>query len=235
MKNAAEAGLARLVDRYGLDTDASNQLSALLRVVVDDRYSPTAVREPERVVDDHLADSLVALEVEAVREARNIADLGSGAGFPGLPLAIALPASTVVVAESNARKCTFLCRAVETTDLQNAIVVNTRVEAWPDGHDRFEVVTARALASLPVVAEYAAPLLRRGGMLVAWRGQREREAEQQAARAATELGLEVLEPVGVRPYPAATSRHLHLMVKVDATPARFPRRPGVALKRPLGR
>jgi 16S rRNA (guanine527-N7)-methyltransferase len=99
---------------------------------------------------------------------------------------------------------------------------------------RCDLVTARALASLPVVAEYAAPLLRLGGTLIVWRGRRDPADEAAGARAAALLGLESLPPVQVQPYSGAVNRHLHPMLKVAATPARFPRRPGIARKRPLG-
>ena len=97
-----------------------------------------------------------------------------------------------------------------------------------------DLVTARALAPLEVVVEYAAPLLRIGGTLVVWRGQRDPEREAAAAKAAEIVGIEVGEVLAVQPYPAARNRHLHLMSKVMETPARFPRRPGIAMKRPLG-
>jgi 16S rRNA (guanine527-N7)-methyltransferase len=95
-------------------------------------------------------------------------------------------------------------------------------------------VTARALAPLAVLAEYAAPLLREGGVLVAWKGRRDAQEERDAAAAAEELGLAVEEIRPVRPYPEAEHRHLHLLRKVAPTPDRFPRRPGIARKRPLG-
>lgn len=187
------------------------------------------------MIDDHLADALVALELEPVRAARSVADLGSGAGVPGLPLAIALPAATVSLVESAARKCEFLERAIAACSVANARAVHARVEAWPDGIESFDLVTARALGPLEVVVEYAAPLLQLGGTLVVWRGQRDAPAESAGARAAAELGLEPAEIVAVRPYPNAQSRHLHLMSKVTPTPRGFPRRPGMAVKRPLGR
>jgi 16S rRNA (guanine527-N7)-methyltransferase len=233
--NDVEAGVARLVERYRLATDAGGQLVALAQAVVADTRAPTAVREPHHVVRDHLADSLVALEVEHLRAARTIADIGSGAGFPGLPLAVALPDAWVSLVESNARKCDFIARAAARSRASNVSVVNARVEAWDEGLVSFDAVTARALAPLAVVAEYAAPLLRDGGVVVAWRGARDRAAESEAARAADLLGLETLEPRPVQPYPEAANRHLHLMVKVAETPSAFPRRPGVAAKRPLGR
>lgn len=201
---------------------------------MEDPLAPTAVRDPRRVVDDHLADSLTALELSPVRGARSVADLGSGAGLPGLPLAIALPDANVALVESSARKSSFLERAIAACGAGNASVVNARVESWTEGRGRFDMVTARALASLEVVVEYAAPLLGIGGVLVAWRGRRDAEVEQAAERAAAVLGMEPAEIRAVRPYPGAQSRHLHLMSKVTETPDRFPRRPGMAVKRPLG-
>ncbi len=176
----AQEGLRELTERFGLAGDAAARLGCLHRLLVDDPLAPTSVRDPIRVIDDHLADSLVALALEPVRTATTIADLGSGAGVPGLPLAIALPSASVALVESAARKCAFLERAVSECGVKNARVVHTRAEAWTDGLDSFDLVTARALATLEVVLEYAAPLLRLGGTLVAWRGARDADAEEAA-------------------------------------------------------
>ncbi len=111
-----------------------------------------------------------------------IADLGSGAGFPGLALAVALPAAEVSLVESQRRKCEFLERVCAAAEIENAHVVCSRAEEWREGVSRYDVVTARALAPQPVVLEYAAPLLRMGGTLVDWRGRRD-EAAEEAARA----------------------------------------------------
>ncbi len=226
--------MAALGRRYGIDEGGQSRLSALVDLVVSDPAAPTTVRERGAVLRDHLADSLVALELPCVRDATAIADLGAGAGFPGLPLAIALPGGAVSLVESNGRKCAFLAHAAEVCSAANVEIVNTRAEAWPAGLGSCDLVVARALAPLSVVAEYAAPLLRIGGTLVAWRGRRDPDDESSAARAAAELGLQPGEPVKVEPYPGALHRHLHPMVKVAETPPRFPRRPGVARKRPLG-
>ena len=149
-------------------------------------------------------------------------------------MAIARPDAHVALVESSARKCNFIERAAAACALDNARVVNTRVESWADGLGRFDVVTARALAPLPVVLEYAAPLMGVGGMLIAWRGRRDPESEAAATRAAAELGLGSHEMRPVHPYPKAQHRHLYLALKVMETPSRFPRRPGMARKRPLG-
>ena len=223
-----------LGERYGLSEIATRQLELLLDCVADDPAAPTAVTARPAVVRDHLADSLVALERPEVRGATAVADLGSGAGFPGLPLAIALPHASISLVESNGRKCAFLTRTVATCAITNASVVNVRAEEWRAGINRFDLITARALAPLPVVAEYAAPLLALEGTLIAWRGRRDPAEEAAAEVAAGELGLKLLDVRRVQPYSEATDRHLHTFVKVAETPPRFPRRPGIARKRPLG-
>ena len=235
MSAGTRARIGALATSYALPDDAAARLAALLELVVTDPLAPTTVRDPRKALDDHVADSLVALELALVREASAISDLGSGAGFPGLPLAIALPAAHVWLVESNARKCAFLERAAAACEVANVEVIHARAESWDDGLDRSDLVTVRAVAALDVIAEYASPLLRGGGVLVAWRGQRDLEAERGAQRAAVRLGLELAEPLPVRPYPGARNRYLHLMSKVRCTPPGFPRRPGVAQKRPLGR
>jgi 16S rRNA (guanine527-N7)-methyltransferase len=230
-----DARVASLAERFLLPPASGAQLDDLLALIVREQGAPTTVREPLRILEDHLADSLVALELDHVHWDGRIADLGAGAGFPGLPLAMARPQARVALIESNARKCQFLEEAVRQIGLDNTEVVRTRAEQWRDGLEDCDVVVARALAALPVVAEYAAPLLRIGGTLVAWRGQRDPVDETMGASAAAELGLEPLDVIAVKPYPDAQHRHLHAMVKVRPTPAKFPRRPGVARKHPLGR
>jgi 16S rRNA (guanine527-N7)-methyltransferase len=233
MGDALERDVPALAARYGLAERAIEQLERLLDALVEDPHPPTAIRDRRGVVDDHLADSLVALELAEVRSADSLVDLGSGAGVPGLPLAIALPAASVSVVESSGRKCAFIERAAAAAGIENVEVVHARAEAWPGGLGRFEVATARALAPLEVVLEYAAPLLAIGGTLVAWRGRREPDEEQAAEQAGLVLGMAPGPIVAVTPYPGARHRHLHLMLKVMNTPDRFPRRPGAAAKRPL--
>jgi 16S rRNA (guanine527-N7)-methyltransferase len=230
--NVAER-LAQLASRYELDEAAARALAALLETLSDDPEAPTTLRVPGEAVDAHVADSLVALELPIVGIAREIADLGSGAGFPGLALAAAMPGTRVRLVESAARKCAFLERAAARAGIANAEVVRARAEAWEEGREACDVVTARALAPLSVLAEYAAPLLREEGALVAWKGRRDAREEADGAYAAAQLGLEPVEVRHVRPFAAARDRHLHVLRKVAPTPPGFPRRPGMAAKRPL--
>jgi 16S rRNA (guanine527-N7)-methyltransferase len=226
--------LVALAERHGLPEGAVAKLDVLLEALADDPHAPTTVRSPAEAVEVHLADSLVALELPAVRAAARIADLGAGAGFPGLPLAVALPEARVTLVESIARKSAFIRGAADTAGLTNVEVVTDRAESWRAGLGVCDLVTARAVAPLAVLAEYAAPLLREGGVLVAWKGRRDEVEERSAAAAARILGLAIDEIRPVRPYPAAQHRHLHVLRKISPTPERFPRRPGMARKRPLG-
>lgn len=226
--------LAVLGDRYRLTRGQQGQLARILAGLASDELAPTTVRDPARAADIHIADSLTALALEAVRTARTIVDLGPGAGFPGLALAVALPRSEVVLVESQARKCAFMDRIRGAAGIENARVLCTRAEEWHEGLRSGDIVVARALAPQPVVLEYAAPLLRVGGTLVDWRGRRDMAEEAAAAIAAGKLGLRLGEVRRVEPYAGARDHHLHVYLKAAETPARFPRRTGVARKRPLG-
>jgi 16S rRNA (guanine527-N7)-methyltransferase len=223
----------RSIARFGLDERQLGQLSAALTALARDEHAPTAVRDVAEAAKIHVADSLVGLEVAELRVARSVADLGSGAGFPGLALAIGLPDAVVCLVESQRRKCEFLRSLAAGAGVDNATVVCARAEEWSEGAAANDVVVARALASQSVVLEYAAPLLRLGGVVVDWRGRRSEVEEHDASAAAETLGLRLREIRRVEPFVDATDRHLHVFVKEHPTPARFPRRAGIARKRPL--
>jgi len=227
--------LDELGKRFALDPSQQAKLGLLLTKLESDPRAPTSVRGHQRALEKHLADSLVALELDDVRRARSLADLGSGAGMPGAALAVALPQCAVSLVESQARRCSFLEELLRSAKIANATVVCARAEEWREGVDRHDAVSARALAPQPVVLEYAAPLLRVGGVLVDWRGRRDRDLEQAAARAAAQLGLEPADVRRVEPYEGARDLHLHVFRKRSPTPEGFPRRAGIARKRPLGR
>jgi 16S rRNA (guanine527-N7)-methyltransferase len=240
-------GLGPLAERYGLTERQVGQLGAILEELAADELAPTTVRDPAQAVDVHIADSLVALEMPALARAapalpgpaargaaRALTDLGAGAGFPGLALAVALPESELALVESQTRKCAFLKRVLAAAEIGNARVVHARAEEWREGLGGSDVVTARALAPPPVVLEYAASLLRLDGVLVDWRGQRDVAEEAAAVLAAGELGLRLIEIRHVEPYEGARNHHLHVYEKARETPVRYPRRAGVARKHPLG-
>ena len=236
-----EAGLSRRVRsrleelgaRYDLGVRALDALAALLQMLADDPHAPTTVCAPHEAVEGHVADSLVALELGAFESPRVVLDIGAGAGFPALALAAARPQLTIHAAESAKRKCEYIRAAALAAGLRSVTVHHARAEELPLGRETADLVTVRALASLPVLAEYAAPLLAPGGMLIAWKGRRDEAEEADGAAAAAIVGLEAAEVHRVDPFSAARDRHLHVFRKVAPAPERYPRRPGMARKRPL--
>jgi 16S rRNA (guanine527-N7)-methyltransferase len=230
---SVERALNSLGERWRLSPGQIGTLARVLRVPATDPLAPSSVRGAA-AVDVHVADSLSALALECVVRARAVADLGSGAGFPGVVLAVALPGASVALVESAARKSEFLERLCSAAEIPNARVVRARAEEWADGLGAHDLVVARALAPLAVVCEYAAPLLAIGGSLVAWKGAVAESEAVAAARAAPQLGLERAEVVRSEPYAGSVAHHLHVYRKVALTPPRYPRRAGVARRRPLG-
>lgn len=215
--------------------EAAPALEALLELLAEPRapISKATVADAREV---HLADSLSGLEFESLRDARRIADLGSGAGLPGLVLAASLPNARVDLIESASRKCEFLKAAIDRMGLANARVVSMRSESWADadGREAYDAVTARAVGEIASVAELASPLLKAGGRLFAWKGRRSAEEEARLARAAGRLAMEPVEVRAVTPYAGSRDRHIHALRKNGPTPEGLPRRPGMAAKRPFG-
>jgi 16S rRNA (guanine527-N7)-methyltransferase len=232
MTPSPDQALDAVLRRHGLAPAARSALSALLeRLALPE--APTSVHDPAKAVYIHIADSLTGLDVTEIRMAGLIADIGAGAGLPGLVLAAALPEAHVVLVEAAGRKCEFVRSTIDAMGLENAEVVCARAEEWRDGLGRCDVVCARALAALAVVCEYAAPLLHEGGLLVAWKGAVSASEAADGDAAAAQLGL-VAEPIrAVIPFGGSERRTLHLLRKVATTPANFPRRAGMATKRPL--
>jgi 16S rRNA (guanine527-N7)-methyltransferase len=219
-----------------LDPAGRRALETVLELLASERASVSSVTEPARAWKVHVDDSLTGLEVESLANAARIADIGSGAGFPGLVLAVAMPTARVELIESVGRKCEFMRRAIEAAGIENAVVANARSEELAVGSHResFDAVTVRAVGRLSTLAELASPLLREGGALVAWKGRRDEEEERELERAATGLAMEPERILAVGPYAGSRHRHLHVLRKSGPTPAGLPRRPGMAKKRPRG-
>lgn len=220
----------------GLDPAARAALQKVLDLLAIERASVSSVTRPEQAWKVHVADSLTGLEVPELREAARIADIGSGAGFPGLVLAVAIPQAEVDLIESISRKCAFIERAAKEAGIANAQVLNARSEDLAAGEARetYDVVTARAVGRLSTLAELASPLLKPNGILIAWKGKRNEDEESQLAQAAESLAMRPEAILSVGDRAGSKHRHLHVIRKVGPTPSNLPRRPGMAKKRPKG-
>ncbi len=229
--------LIDLQERYGLSDECVGKLATLLELLEVDEHASTTVKSRTAAIDTHIADSLAALNVEELQQAKTVVDIGSGAGFPGLPLAIACGKSKYELLEASARKLNFARRLLDRLDLENVGLLAERAELWAKsgGACMYQIALSRALADLPTVLEYSAPLLEHRGISVAWKGRRNKDEEIQALRAAEALGMELMDVLAVDPYPGSRNRHLHIYRKVRSTPERYPRRAGMAKKYPLGK
>jgi len=219
-----------------LDHAQRATITRVLELLETERASVSSVTDPERAWRVHVEDSLTGLEVTALRKAIRIADVGSGAGFPGLVLAALLPDAKIDLIESVGRKCEFIQRAIDAAGIANARAINSRSEdlAAGEGREAYAAVTARAVGRLSTLAELASPLLEEGGVLVAWKGKRDADEEAQLANAAEALAMRPEEIRHVGPYAGSEHRHLHVLRKAGPTPGGLPRRPGMAKKRPRG-
>lgn len=225
-----------MTERHSLDPAQEAALARVLELLEEERASVSSVTDPSRAWRVHVADSLTGLEVESLSSASRVADIGSGAGFPGLVLAVALPDSQVDLIESVGRKCEFIQRAIDAVGIANARVLNERSEvlAAAEGREAYDAVTARAVGRLSTLAELASPLLREDGVLVAWKGRRDDDEEAQLANASEQLSMRPEEILAVGPYAGSEHRHLHVVRKAGQTPPGLPRRAGMAKKRPRG-
>jgi 16S rRNA (guanine527-N7)-methyltransferase len=210
-------------------------LETVLGLLAAERASVSSVVD-ERAWRVHVDDSLTGLEVSELGEAKRIADVGAGAGFPGLVLAVALPEAQIDLIESVSRKTAFIERAAEAASIPNSSAVTARAEdvARTEGRESYDVVTARAVGRLSTLAELASPLLREDGVLIAWKGKRDEEEEAQMRRASEALSMrpEAILDVGHR--AGSEHRHLHVIRKFGPTPPNLPRKSGLAKKRPQG-
>jgi 16S rRNA (guanine527-N7)-methyltransferase len=218
-----------------LDPAARAALTTVLELLAEERASVSSVVD-RRAWRVHVEDSLTGLEVPELRAARRIADIGAGAGFPGLVLAVALPDAEIDLIESIGRKCDFMRRAIAAAGIPNANVVQARSEDWASaaGRESYQAVTARAVGRLSTLAELASPLLKPNGVLVAWKGKRDPDEESQLKRAASDLAMQPEQILDVGARAGSQHRHLHVIRKSGPTPQNLPRRAGMAKKRPKG-
>jgi len=231
--------LGDVVSRFGLPDATVPRLAALLTALAAEPDPHTTVG-PEEAIDVHIADSLSGLEVPELRCARTIADIGAGAGFPGLPLAVARSDARVDLIESARRKTAVIDRLIAAAEIPNARSITVRVEeaAAGEGREAYDAVTARAVGPLPVLVEYAAPLLVSGGMLVAWKGARDADEllcdlQRQPKSTPPRLSQDRADSEPV-PTPSRHGRKAATRIVARAWPAVLPGNPFHSKRAPAG-
>ncbi len=200
------------------------------------KHNLTAIHRPEEIRTKHFLDSLSCALAFQGSPPRRLADVGSGAGFPGIPLKILYPDIRLTLIESVGKKAAFCEHIVEALHLPDVEVIKGRAEeiGRQSAHrESYDWVVARAVAVFPVLAEYLLPLARVGGRMLAMKGASAPAEAQAAGRALRLLGGELRELIPVTLPGVAEERYLVVVDKVAATPAHYPRRTGVPRKRPL--
>ncbi len=201
------------------------------------RLNLTAITEPDEIAVKHFLDALsINPHLPALPPDFALIDVGSGAGLPGLPLKIIRPALRLTLLEARAKKTAFLQHMIEALNVAGATVVTARAEEaghQPVLREQYDLAIARAVAPLPVLAEYMLPLVKVGGWMAAQKGLHPGDEIKAAANALDILGggLPQVRPLSVPGLAAA--RHLVLIQKVEPTPSMYPRRPGLPSKKPL--
>ncbi len=202
----------------------------------NEKFNLTAIREPEGIRTKHFLDSLTPLlEIKSPVPAKMV-DVGTGAGFPGIPLKIIFPAMNLTLIESVGKKAEFCKHMVDVLQLENVEVLSIRAEDLgqnPQYREKFDWAIARAVASMPVLMEYLLPLVRVGGAVLAQKGENAHAEAQSAERAIRLLGGSLRKITMVTLPGVAEERFLIVVDKKATTPPQYPRRPGLPAKKPL--
>ena len=205
------------------------------------RFNLTAITDYEQVQIRHFLDSLSCLLARETRLALSrpgarMIDVGSGAGFPGVPLKLACPGTRLTLLEATGKKVSFLEHLIEQLGLQTATAIKGRAEELahdPAHREQYDLVLARAVAELPVAIEYMLPFCKVGGWAVAQKGEAGPAEAWAAQHAIHLLGGELRRVVPVELPRLPEDRSLVVVAKISPTPAVYPRRPGIPSKRPL--
>ncbi len=187
----------------------------------------TAITEPEAVIKKHFCDSLLPLSLPHLTEGRCCVDVGSGAGFPGIPIGIMRPDLQITLLDSLGKRVEFLSMICRELSLENCRAVKSRAEDAKEYRESFDVAFSRGVARLSVLSEYCLPLVKKGGVMIALKSLSARDEAAEATHAAEVLGGRICGVFG------GEERNAVVIEKVLPTPEKYPRRAGIPEKRPL--
>lgn len=205
----------------------------------NERFNLTAITDWKAVLIRHFLDSLSCLKAMSQSElsaGARVIDVGTGAGYPGIPLKIVCPGMRLTLLEATRKKVTFLEHLIGELRLNDVWAIHARSEELgqdPAHREQYDWAVARAVAKMPTLAEYLLPLVRVGGAMLAQKGQDAPAEVHDASHAISALGGEVRQLVSVELRGLAETRYLVVVDKVAPTPESYPRRPGMPEKRPL--
>lgn len=200
------------------------------------KFNLTAIRDSESIRTKHFLDSFSCVLAWKASPPNNMIDIGTGAGFPGIPLKILYPNLRLTLVESVGKKAMFCQHIVSVLGLEHVDVIQARAEDLgqnPGYREKYEWAVARAVANLNVLSEYLIPLVKVSGMALAQKGESGPAEAQSAEKAMELLGGKLKQLIPVNLPTVAEDRYLVIMEKVAATPPKYPRKPGIPMKQPL--
>jgi 16S rRNA (guanine527-N7)-methyltransferase len=225
------------IDKLGihLDDKQVKQFSSYADLLIEwnEKVNLTSIIDPQEIIIKHFLDSLT---LGKFIEGHRLADIGTGAGFPGIPLKILLPDLELVLVDSLAKRLDFLKVVVNQLGLHNVVTVHSRAEDFgrdSNFRDSFDCVTSRAVARLPILLEYAIPLLKRNGIFLAAKGTLVNEEVLEAKNALKILGANIREVARFSLGHEAEHRAIVIVEKIRDTPKIYPRKSGTPSKKPL--
>ena len=200
------------------------------------KFNLTAIKDVESIRTKHFLDSFSCVMAWGATPPHHLVDVGTGAGFPGLPLKILYPSTRVTLIESVGKKAMFCEHIIRMLSLENVQVIKARAEEigqMPAHREVYDCAVARAVASMNVLSEYLLPLVRIGGMMLAQKGESGPAEAQSAEKEMKLLGGKLQQVIQINLPGVADDRYLVLVNKSHATPPKYPRKPGMPMKQPL--
>lgn len=221
-----------------LNTEQLKCFSKFMDFMIEwnDRVRLTSITEEEEVIDKHFIDSLTALKPQVIKNNHKILDLGTGGGFPGIPLKIINPTIDLTMLDSRLKKIEYLQEVINVFSFENTVAIHGRAEDYgqlPEYREAFDIVVSRAVANLTVLSEYCLPFVKKGGYFIAMKGTKSDEEINEAKNAIKKLGGSIEEVLEFKLPATDYDRSIILIKKVNKTPKKYPRNPGKPKKSPI--
>ncbi|MDD2401709.1 MAG: 16S rRNA (guanine(527)-N(7))-methyltransferase RsmG [Clostridia bacterium] len=202
----------------------------------NNKINLTAITDEVDILNKHFYDSIISTKFWKWKGSENVIDIGTGAGFPGLPLKILYPNLNMVLVDSTVKKINYLNHMIDILELENVSAIHARAEELGQNHmyrEKYDIVVSRAVARMSVLAEYCIPLVKLGGVFIAYKGAEGSEECREALKAVGVFGGEVLKEEEYLISTVNSVRKIVIIKKLKDTPCIYPRRVGVPQKKPM--